>query len=85
MKYIITKSNQPIIFPDEIEHCNIGLIETGLVDSCTISIPTPISAGIVTISHELKDVSCLGESFSLGIKSRPKEDREIIRKFLGFK
>jgi len=61
-KYIRTENDEIIIFPMSIEHSRFINFK-------------PISAGFCVV--EESHVSCLGESFSLNLKSNEKEDSEI--------
>ena len=69
MKYIIFDSKYPVIFPDEVIHCEIKL-----------SLYPPTSAGEIVLTS-YKGVCCFGESGSLGLKSK-KEDSLLIKKYL---
>lgn len=71
MKYVIVDRVLPVIFSQGIEHDrmkHLGKIESA--GFCDIS-PDPDD------KYEVK-VSCYGDSFSLGIKSNPEKDAQII-------
>lgn len=72
LKYIIYDYNTVAIFNDLISHDRM----------CPLNV-SPISAGFVNISVDNNDlrVDCYGQSYSLGISSRP-EDSGIVRKRL---
>jgi hypothetical protein len=75
MKYIIVERDGlkwPIIFPSIFDH--IAMASTELVKGYRI-----VSAGfVINIDNEVR---ASGDSFSLGIKSRP-EDSELIQEHL---
>ena len=76
MKYVIIDiglDDIPIIFPDSISH--------NTMTNCLGYIA--ISAGFVAWSDS--GIRCWGNSHSLGIKSRPQQDAEIISFKLGVK
>ena len=68
-KYVVTSRDEMVIFPESIEHIRFKMLN-------------PRSAGYISICPQdvgLLRVECFGESISLGLRSRPKVDREIFR------
>jgi len=53
--------NEVIIFPCSIEHSTFKHL-------------SPVSAGFCYVNTQKERLDCFGESFSLGLKSDPKED-----------
>lgn len=74
-KYIRTKKDQIVIFPESFNHSDFAEFE-------------PINAGFVDIKidpdNHLFTCNCHGRSYSLGLKSKPEEDTELIKKQLFF-
>lgn len=72
-KYIVTKNNVIIVFPELLQHSDFKNFE-------------PISAGFMSIgtktvdSYPELDCSCYGESISLNLKSNPIKDTELAKK-----
>lgn len=76
MKYIVVDdglSDNPYIFPDHIQHFYMLSVVGGKI----------ISAGFVRFTPE--ELECYGESLSLGIKSRPICDTQLIKSLIGGK
>ena len=74
MKYIIVDNGQwtaPIIFDEGTQHFAVAANTPGTV----------ISAGFIRFTP--KGLECYGDSFSLGIASRPEEDSKMINNLLG--
>jgi len=70
MKYIIVENKLPILFPDDISHKQMA---RGLnVTSAGFSVYDPCDNVMI----------CFGESCSIGVKSQPKDDENIINNFL---
>jgi len=76
LKYIIGEANQPILFSEYYMHSEFKNFN-------------PIRAGFVLIHMEdfgkkvgRVQCTCYGESISLKLKSDPKLDAEIIKRFL---
>ena len=69
-KYIRTKDNRIIVFPEFYEHVRFKDFE-------------PVSAGFISIGangpHE-PTISCYGKSISLGLDSLPEEDTELAKR-----
>lgn len=63
LKYVRTK-HDIIIFSATISHDTFKYLN-------------PISAGFCVVRSDKEMVACYGESWSLGIKSNPKEDTEL--------
>lgn len=78
LKYVNVENYGMIIFPDtdQIWHRHIGNL------AAQITRNKIISAGFIEIAGS--DFYCYGESESLKIQSKPKEDTECLRKMLGF-
>lgn len=76
MKYVVFdgyNGKQIIVFPKNIQHLDFA-------DSITrMSFDTmhPISGGFI------KDGECVGESISLGMKSRGDDDTKLLKTLLG--
>jgi len=71
-KYVITRDEVIIVFPELIEHRKFSNFE-------------PVSAGFISFgtgAHGQMTCQCYGESISLGIESRP-EDTSIAMQQLG--
>ena len=70
LKYIILKSGSPILFGDASKHSEVARKENVQ------------SAGFCFIQFkedkDAYDITCFGESTSLGIKSNPEEDAKAI-------
>lgn len=77
MKYIVVAHEGlelPILFPNVITHIKMwSLVKVGN--------DTVVSAGFVRQVLD-GEIRAHGESESIGIKSRPQEDSELITKFL---
>ncbi len=74
MKYIIVDNGMyaaPIIFDGATDHSAMAAAVHGKV----------VSAGFIRFTP--KGLECYGDSFSLGIASRPEEDTEMINNLLG--
>ncbi len=72
-KYVITRDELIIVFPELIEHRQFSKFE-------------PVSAGFISFGigdHGQMTCQCYGESISLGIESRPEEDTSIAMQQLG--
>mgnify|MGYP001582994527 CR=1 FL=1 len=75
VKYIKTKDNQLIVFPEYYQHSDFAHFE-------------PISAGFVSIGVNVNGgsgygettISCYGESISLGLKSDKEIDSELANR-----
>lgn len=71
MKYVVYDDDSFSIFPQIINHNDMRIMGK-----------SPVSAGFLIIRKcegERIDVSCGGESLSLGLKSNGKIDEEIIK------
>ena len=71
-KYVVTKDNEIIVFPELLQHSEFRRFE-------------PISAGFISFGVNKQGnptCSCYGESISLGIKSRPEEDTLLAKRQL---
>jgi hypothetical protein len=69
-KYIVTKDNVVVVFPDMLQHAEFKHMK-------------PISAGFIEIfADDNGDVKCdcYGESVSLELKSRPDIDKILASK-----
>lgn len=76
-KYIRTRNNEIIVFPELIQHKEFKDFE-------------PVSAGFISIGikkvdgYPVTDCSCYGQSDSLGLKSNEEEDTRLaIKQILG--
>jgi len=73
-KYIKTGNNQIIIFSSRFQHSEFKHFK-------------PVSAGFISIGAEGRsdpDISCYGESVSLGLKSDPIDTELAKRQFLNY-
>jgi hypothetical protein len=71
-KYIVTNDNEIIVFTELLQHSEFRRFE-------------PISAGFISFGINEQGnptCSCYGESYSLGIKSRPEEDTLLAKRQL---
>lgn len=72
-KYIIV-GGQPVIFPTDLIHADVAICYKKRVDSAGFVILELTADGVM--------VTCLGESSSLNIASKPQVDELLIQKFL---
>jgi hypothetical protein len=79
-KYIRTKNNEIIVFPELLQHSEFKHFE-------------PVSAGFISINAKLEkhhreqqwcetSCKCYGESISLGLKSNEEEDTMLANKHI---
>ena len=86
MKYIVleikngdTKREWPIIFPDMMVHRQVAdIVQNHLAVDCKLN-SRIIAAG--SVSFFGGEVRCFGESETLNIESRGKEDEKLIKMF----
>ena len=71
MKYIIFENKYPVIFPNDITHCDVDISFYDSVIRMKPKIPT--SAGHLTIKGN--KVTIYGESESLGLKPKPDDEK----------
>jgi hypothetical protein len=72
-KYVITRDEVIIVFPELIEHHQFSNFE-------------PVSAGFISFGTDDRGqmkCQCYGKSISLRIESRPEEDTRIAMQQLG--
>lgn len=70
-KYIVTANNEIIVFPEIIQHSQFRHFH-------------PKSAGFISFYNNKGNIecTCYGESVSLDLKSREKEDTDIANRQL---
>ena len=73
VKYIVSEQNVPIFFSCDLLHADVFQNQ-------------PRSAGFLVVRYDKNKnmffAKCFGESSSLSVKSKFKEDEKIIEKFL---
>jgi len=74
-KYIIIDNTYPILFTEAIAHSDFKDKNITSAGFCNIN---------ANAEKDEFEVACFGESISLGITAKPKEDAEAIKRILNY-
>lgn len=81
-KYIVIRTGPfdlPVIFPATLSHESIAKTLLPAIPTYPGSVPRILSAGFI---DDVAAIDISGQSESLGIKSRPREDEVLINDFI---
>ena len=84
MKYIIVDNGMyetPVIFGEEMDHAQMASDLIPMASDAFEFKKKVVSAGFVCFSTD--GLYCYGQSVSLKLESRPKEDAAIINRMIG--